>query len=61
MRFSKVYLLVFIFFLCSGELFSRYYLGLGSPLLYMEDVGVEYILKPNQNVERFGNKLITNS
>lgn len=42
------------------ELFSRYYLGLGQTPLYMEDKDYEYIYKPNQDIKRFGNYIITN-
>jgi len=42
------------------ELFARFYLGLGSPPLYIEDKNYEYIYAPNQHLKRFGNRISTN-
>ena len=44
-----------------AELFARYYLGLGTPPLYVADPFTEYILKPNQCLRRFGNKIEVNA
>lgn len=46
--------------LTSGELFSRYYLGLGTPALFIVHPTIEYMYKPNQDVYRFGNHIIIN-
>ncbi|MEB3122094.1 MAG: SGNH/GDSL hydrolase family protein [Snowella sp.] len=49
------------FFLISlGEIFARYYLGLGTPPLSIAHPSIEYLFKPNQDVHRFGNHFITN-
>ncbi len=50
---------IIITFLC-GEIFARYYLGLGSPPLFIPHQKIEYMYKPNQNVYRFGNHFIIN-
>jgi lysophospholipase L1-like esterase len=44
----------------TGEVFARYYLGLGSPPLSVEHPQIEYMFKPNQDVYRFGNHIIIN-
>ena len=44
----------------SGEIFARYYLGLGTPPLSITHPIIEYMFKPNQDVMRFGNHLIFN-
>lgn len=43
-----------------GELFAQYYLGLGTPPLFITHPRIEYMLKPNQDVYRFGNHIIIN-
>ena len=43
-----------------GELFARYYLGLGTPPLSVPLPGIEYMFKPNQDLYRFGNHFIVN-
>lgn len=50
-----------ILLLLVGELFARYYLGLGSTPVYVESNEYEYIYAPNQDVKRFGNRIITNA
>ena len=49
-----------IFLISIGEIFARYYLGLGTPPLSISDPRIEYMFKPNQDVYRFGNHFITN-
>ena len=44
----------------SGEIFARYYLGLGTPPLSITHQKIEYMFKPNQDVKRFGNHIIIN-
>ena len=43
-----------------GELFARYYLGLGHPPLSQTHPTIEYLFQPNQDVRRFGNHFSTN-
>lgn len=43
-----------------GEVFARYYLGLGTPPIYILHPRIEYMLKPNQEINRFGNRVIVN-
>lgn len=43
------------------EVFCRLVLGLGTPPLYIAHPEIEYMLKPNQDVYRFGNRYIVNS
>jgi len=43
-----------------GELFARYYLGLGTPPLSVALPKIEYMFKPNQDLYRFGNHIIIN-
>ena len=42
------------------EIFSRKILGLGTPPLYVVHRTIEYMLKPNQDLYRFGNHVVTN-
>jgi lysophospholipase L1-like esterase len=46
--------------IAGGELFARYYLGLGTPPLSVADPKIEYMFKPDQDVYRFKNHFITN-
>lgn len=43
-----------------AELVSRYVLGLGDPPLYVADPQIEYMLRPDQDVLRFGNHILVN-
>ena len=43
-----------------SELFCRLVLGLGDPPLYVADPQIEYLMKPNQDVRRFGNRVLVN-
>ena len=49
-----------IFAIASGEIFARYYLGLGTPPLSVSHPTIEYMYKPNQDIYRFGNHFIIN-
>lgn len=49
-----------IFAFAIGEIFARYYLGLGPPPLSVSHPTIEYMYKPNQDVYRFGNHFIVN-
>lgn len=55
-----MFALAFLFVICSAELLARFYLGLGTPPLYMQHSKIEYMLKPNQSVKRFGNRIEVN-
>jgi hypothetical protein len=44
----------------SGEFLARCFLGLGTPPLWQKEATIEYMLKPNQDVYRFGNEIIVN-
>lgn len=44
-----------------GELFARYYLGLGDPPLSISDPDIEYLFAPSQDVSRFGNQVKYNA
>ena len=46
--------------LISGEIFTRYYLGLGSPPLSVTHPTIEYLFKPDQDLPRFGNRIRIN-
>jgi lysophospholipase L1-like esterase len=46
--------------LVCGELFARYYLGLGDPPLSQTHPTIEYLFKPNQVAHPFGNVFRTN-
>lgn len=45
----------------TAELIARHGLGLGTPPLFVADPLIEYRLKPNQNLVRFGNRIEVNS
>ena len=45
----------------AGELFARYVLGLGDPPLSLAHDQIEYLFKPNQDVMRFGHRIIINA
>ena len=44
-----------------GEVISRKIIGLGTPPLYVSYEGMEYKLKPNQDIFRFGNRVVINN
>ena len=44
----------------TGEIFARFYLGLGTPPLSIKHPTIEYMYKPNQDVYRFGNHFVVN-
>jgi hypothetical protein len=54
-RWGPRVLLVLVLVFAGGELFARYYLGLGDPPLMMADPQIEYLAKPDQDCRRFGN------
>jgi hypothetical protein len=53
--------LVVVAALIGIELFSRFVLGLGTPPLILAHPRIEYMMKPNQDVYRFGNHVQTNA
>jgi hypothetical protein len=58
-RKSAKYSLGFILVLLFVEVSLRIF-GLGDLPVYIEDAAYEYIYAPNQDVKRFGNRIITN-
>jgi hypothetical protein len=52
--------LVLVLALLLGELIARYTLGLGTPPLSISHDEIEYMFKPNQDVDRFGNRVLIN-
>ncbi|MER8925771.1 hypothetical protein [Mesorhizobium sp. M0859] len=46
--------------LAGGELFCRYYLGLGTPPLSIPHPTIEYLFAPDQDLFRFGNRVAYN-
>lgn len=46
--------------LVAAELGLRFGLGLGTPLLYDLDPAIEYLPRPNQQIRRFGNRVVVN-
>src|SRR5680860_1531138 len=59
-RLTLRFVVVMAVVLFTGELFSRFYLGLGDPPLFIQHPAIEYMYKPNQDVYRFGNHFIVN-
>ena len=53
-------LLLALAVIVSGELFCRVVLGLANPPLYVADPQIEYMMKPDQDVRRFGNHVFVN-
>ncbi len=43
-----------------GELVARFFLGLGTPPLTMTHPRIEYMFRPDQDVSRFGNRILIN-
>jgi hypothetical protein len=56
-RWALRLLLVMLVLFIGGELFARFYLGLGDPPLSQADPTMEYLFKPDQNCKRFGNHI----
>lgn len=52
---------VIILVALTGEMVAKKVIGLGSPPLYESREGMEYKLKPNQNIRRFGNRIVVNN
>jgi hypothetical protein len=59
-RRLKWLLLVLVVMIACGELFARYYIGLGDPPLSQVHPTIAYLFKPNQKVHRFGRLFQTN-
>jgi lysophospholipase L1-like esterase len=55
-----IILLVIIVLFIIFELGLRWFLGFGNPLIYVPDDQVGYLLAPNQNTRRFGNRIVIN-
>lgn len=56
-RWSIRLLFLMLLLFIGGELFARFYLGLGDPPLSQFDPTMEYRFKPDQNCKRFGNHI----
>jgi len=44
----------------AAELFARFHLGLGDPMLWMDDPTIEYMFQPNQRGRQLGNGYLYN-
>ncbi|MDB5174878.1 MAG: hypothetical protein JWN51_3651 [Phycisphaerales bacterium] len=63
-RFRRwaVRILAAVFLLAAaGELFCRFYLGMGDPPLMMADPQMEYLFKPSRTYHRFGHRISYNA
>ena len=60
MKILLVILVVFVTFLVILEVGLRVVVGLGNPLIYISDQKIGYLLAPNQEVRRFGNRIAIN-
>lgn len=60
MRLRSYLLLLVPLSLVSGEIVARFYLGLGTPPLFITHPKIEYLYRPNQDVLRFGTRQIYN-
>lgn len=59
-RFTALGAAVGIAAVVGTEVFARAALGLGEPPLYQPDSEIEYLLKPSQDLHRFGNHYVVN-
>jgi len=50
-----------IVLLGAGEIVARLILGLGTPVLYVAHPLIEYMMRPNQDVRRFGKHVLVNA
>lgn len=60
MRIILIVLAVVVGLLIAIEVGMRLILGLGDRAIYIPDEEIGYLLAPNQNVRRFGNRIIVN-
>lgn len=60
-RKSKAVIFAMVSVLVGVELFARLGLGLGTPPLSVTHPSIEYLFKPNQDVNRFGNRILINA
>jgi hypothetical protein len=60
MGLPLVFTLILFSVIAFGEVFSRLILGLGTPPLTETHPRIEYLLSPNQDVMRFGNRIFVN-
>lgn len=61
---TKIFCLSLFFIVLAsvgGELFARFWLGLGTPPLSIAHPSIEYLFKPNQDIKRFGNRIFINA
>lgn len=59
-RWLLAFLGLLVLLLALAELGARLLLGLGDPVLYVADPEVEYMLRPDQDVKRFGHRIVVN-
>lgn len=59
-RGKKIAFVAAVVVVLGVELFCRFVLGLGNPPLYVTDPQIEYMMKPDQDVLRFGNRVFVN-
>jgi len=59
--FKLTIIFLSLFFLLIFFEFALRIIGLGNPVLYKTNLSYRYYPKPNQNIERFGNKIIINN
>lgn len=51
---------LFLYVAIGAEIFCRYYLGLGTPPLSIAHPTIEYLFAPDQELSRFGNRIVYN-
>jgi hypothetical protein len=61
LRSWTVYIFIGLFGVIAAELVARHGVGLGSPPLFLAHPTIEYMYMPNQDLERFGNRILINS
>lgn len=61
MRYLRNFLISLLVLVVGGQLFAKYYLGLGDLPIYVKNKYYEYIYAPNQEVYRFHNRISTNA
>jgi len=59
-RWLTIALISIVALLAIAELVARFGFGLGNPPLYIADPQIEYLLKPDQDLMRYGNRYVIN-
>lgn len=60
-RFICLFVLMGLACALGAELFARFYLHLGDPPLSIPDAEIDYLFAPNQDCNRFGNRIVYNN